>query len=68
MKLSGILIPAKDFVYFLAESRCMSFTVPIFLSTSGTSSNKVNRRARIGKDFLFKKGEFEKLFDYFSPL
>ena len=59
---------AKDLVYFLAESRCMLFPVPIFLSTSGTSSNKVITQARIGKDFLFKKGEFEKLSDYFSPL
>ena len=68
MKFSGILIVAIDLVYFIAESRCMLFPVPIFLSTSGNSSNKVNRRARIGKDFLFKKGEFEKLFDCFSPL
>ena len=59
---------AKDLVYFFAESRCVLFPVPFFFPTSGTSSDKVKTRARIGKDFLFKKREFEKLLDYFSPL
>ena len=65
MKLWGIFVGAKDLVYFVVESRCMLFPVPIFFSTSGTSSNKVKTRARIGKDFLFKKRKFKELFDYF---
>ena len=32
MKLSGIFDRANDLVYFLVESRCMLFPVPIFFS------------------------------------
>ena len=61
MKSSGIFNLAKELVYFLVENRHMCSPFQCFCLRPGL-------KVRNGKDFLFKKREVEKLFDYFSPL
>ena len=67
MKLSGIFDLAKDLVYFLVENRHMCSPFQSFCQHPGLKVISLNTNKN-GKDFLFKKREFEKLFDYFSPL
>ena len=59
VKFSRIFHPAKDLVYFCGgKGRFQHPGLRLIWKTL----------TRMGKDFLFKKREFEKLFYYFSPL
>ena len=67
MKLSGILTEPKTYLIFLLKTAvCVPFSN--FFVNIRDLKLPGQTPARNGKDFLFKKREFEKLFDYFSPL
>ena len=57
----------KDLVYFLVETAVCVPRSSFFVNFRDLELCD-KRRTRNGNDFLFKKREFEKLFDYFSPL
>ena len=67
MKLSGIFDRAKDLIYFLLKTAVCVPRSNFFVNMRDLKLYG-QTRTRNGKDFLFKKREFEKLFDIFSPL
>ena len=58
--------PAKDLVFILVENGAKTFPFKMF-QRSGLQE-KWRGKARLDKDFLFKKSDLEKLLGSFSPL
>ena len=67
MKLSGIFEPAKDLVYFLAETAVCCSPFKFFLSTSGTYSNMAKHERELATIFSSKSVSLKTYSIMFRP-